>query len=103
VLYEVTAALEAIITLGEVGEPPASNEPLLGQTRDALCTFKPKSGAEETYAGKFHGVGISSDHKGALIWVVKTSSAAVAKPGLLQQSYASDPGKSAVSNAAIGW
>jgi hypothetical protein len=82
-------------TLGEHGEAPASNAPSGGQTRDALCTFKAKSGPEETYAGRFQGVSISTDQNGALIWRVKSASGAAVEPGLLQQSYASDPTKPA--------
>jgi len=82
-------------TLAEAGSAPASDIPTAGQTRDALCTFKAKGGAEETYAGKVQGVSISPEHKGALIWVVKSTSGAAAEPGLLQQTYASDPAKPA--------
>jgi hypothetical protein len=73
--------------LGELGAAPPSG----AQTRDALCTFKPKSGAEETYAGKVQGVSISADQKAALIWVVKSTTGAKVEPGLLQQSFTSDP------------
>lgn len=78
-------------TLGAPGETPASEATSGGQTRDALCTFKPKRGAEETYAGKVQGVSISADQRGALIWLVKSASGAAASPALLQQTYANDP------------
>jgi hypothetical protein len=76
--------------LGELGAAPPSDAPSGAQTRDALCTFKPKTGAEETYAGKVQGVSISADQKAALIWVVKSKTGAKVEPGLLQQSFASD-------------
>jgi uncharacterized protein DUF992 len=82
-------------TLGEPGEAPTSDASSAGQMRDAHCTFKPKNGAEETYAGKVQGVSISADQKGALIWVVKSASGAPVEPGLLQQTYAIDPTKPA--------
>ena len=82
-------------TLGEPGEAPTSDASSAGQTRDALCTFKPKNGTEETYAGKVQGVSISADQKGALIWVVKSVTGAAVGPGLLEQTYAIDPAKPA--------
>ena len=81
--------------LGELGAAPPSDAPSGAQTRDALCTFKPKSGAEETYAAKVQGVSISADQKAALIWVVKSATGATIEPGLLQQSFMSDPKKPA--------
>jgi hypothetical protein len=84
-----------ICTLGELGEVPASTALSVGQTREALCTFKPESGPEETYAGRFQGVSISKGQNGVLIWRVKSASGAVAEPGLLKQSYANDPTKPA--------
>jgi Protein of unknown function (DUF992) len=77
--------------LGDLGEAPPSDAPTGAQTRDALCTFKPKSGAEETYAAKVQGVSISADQKAALIWVVKSATGATIQPGLLQQSFTTDP------------
>lgn len=77
-------------TLGEPGEALPSTASLTGQTRNAFCTFKPKSGADETYAGKIQGVSISQNHRGALIWVVRHASRTAVEPGLLQQSYTSD-------------
>ena len=84
-----------ICTLGEPGEALASNASSAGQAREALCTFKPKNGADEVYAGKVQGVSVSADQKGTLIWVVKSSSDAAVQPGVLQQSYATDPMKPA--------
>jgi uncharacterized protein DUF992 len=77
-------------TLADIGGP-STNAQAAGQMRDALCTFKPKGGAEETYTGKVQGVSISADQKGALIWLVKSASGAAIAPGLLQQTYATDP------------
>lgn len=81
--------------LGDPGEPPPNDAPTGAQTRDALCTFKPKSGPEETYAAKVQGVSISSERKSALIWVVKSTTGAAIEPGLLEQSFATDPKKPA--------
>jgi hypothetical protein len=82
-------------TLAVPSENPAGGTTSGGQTRDALCIFKLKSGAEETYAGKVEGVSITADRPGALLWLVKWTSAAAVEPGLLQQSYAADPAKPA--------
>ena len=76
--------------LGEPADAPTSDAPTGGQTRDALCTFKPKSGADEEYTGKVQGVSMSADQKAALIWSVKSASGAAAQPGVLQQNYAND-------------
>lgn len=84
-----------ICTLGEPDEALVNNASSGRQTRDALCTFKPKNTSEEAYAGKVEGVSLSADQKGALIWMVKSSSGSAVRPGLLQQSYATDPKKPA--------
>lgn len=42
--------------LGELGASPPPDALSGAQTRDALCTFKPKNGAEETYAAKVQGM-----------------------------------------------
>jgi hypothetical protein len=77
-------------TLGEPTPVPPSTTLSTQRTRDALCTFTPRTGAHEIYAGKVEGVSISQDQRGALIWVVKQATGAAVEPGLLQQSYASD-------------
>ena len=81
-----------------LGEPatatPSSDTSTGGQARDALCNFKPKSGAEEEYVGVVQGMSLSSDQKGALIWLVKRASEAPARAGVLQQNYESDVSKS---------
>ena len=81
--------------LAEPPEAAPSNAPTSGgQKREGLCTFKPKKGAEETYAGTFEGVSISADRTRTVIWVVKTiSGVATLGPGVLEQSYATDPAK----------
>jgi hypothetical protein len=81
-------------TLGELGEAVAADAASVGQTRDAMCTFKPNGGPDETYAGKVQGVSISADQKGALIWKVKSTSGGAIGPGLLEQKYAADAQKS---------
>lgn len=82
-------------TLADRGETPAGDPRAGGQLRDALCTFKLKSGAEETYVGRIEGVSITADRQAALLWLVKMSLDAAAEPGLLQQSYAAEPSKPA--------
>jgi hypothetical protein len=88
-------------TLGPPGETSASSAPSAGQARGALCTFKPKRGAEEMYAGQVKGVSISADQKGALIWLVKSTSGAPVEPGLLQQVYENEPGVSPDQNPPL--
>lgn len=61
------------------------------QAGNILCSFKLKSGAEETYTGRLRGVSVPAEHKGTLLWVVKIpSSATPSAPGLLQQRYVAD-------------
>ena len=81
--------------LGEPADAPTGDAQTGGQTRDALCNFKPKSGAEEEYIGKVQGVSMSADQKGALIWSVKSAPGAAVQPGVLQQTYANDASQSA--------
>lgn len=80
-------------TLGGPGEALATSASFAGQKRDALCTFRPRSGADETYAAKIQGVGISADQKKTLIWVVQNVFAKIGGAGMLEQSYAADPQK----------
>ena len=80
-------------TLAEAEAAAPSDAPIVGQKRDALCTFKAKSGLEETYAAKFQGVSALPGRNKALMWVVKSVSGSVTHPGMLQQSYAADPAK----------
>ena len=77
-------------TLGGVGEAPASEEASREQTRQALCAFTPKMGAEESYEAKVQGISVSQDEKGALIWVVRSTSGSAADPGQLQQLFMAD-------------
>ena len=80
--------------LAEPPEPAPSNSPTAGQQREGFCTFKPKKGSEETYAGTFEGVSLSTDRTRAVIWVVNTvAGVATLGPGVLEQSYATDPAK----------
>ena len=80
----LTCSLEEPSTPGTAG--PATES----QVRDAICTFKPKSGSEETYVGIVQGVIISADKKPTVIWRVKADVATSVVPGMLQQSYAID-------------
>lgn len=81
-------------TLADPGETPAGEARAGGQMRDAICNFRLKSGAEETYAGRIEGVSITTERPGALLWRVKVESGPV-EPGLLQQVYAAHPAKPA--------
>jgi Protein of unknown function (DUF992) len=61
------------------------------QERDILCSFRLKSGAEETYTGELRGVGVSGKYKRTLLWLVKAPPTVMpSPPGLLQQRYAAD-------------
>jgi hypothetical protein len=80
-------------TLEEPSKAPATSGPVAEtQVRDALCTFKPKKGAEESYAGTVQGVSLSPDKRTTAIWIVKADSVMPSAPGLLQQSYSLDRG-----------
>ena len=81
--------------LGEPADAPTGDPQTGGQTRDALCSFKPKNGADEEYVGKVQGVRMSADQRGALIWSVKSAPGAAVQPGVLQQNHANDPSQSA--------
>jgi Protein of unknown function (DUF992) len=81
-----------VLTCTLAASDPAADAPLTNQ-RDALCTFQAKSGAEETYIGRFEGVGTSTDRNSAYMWIVKSASLERTQPGLLEQSYATDRAK----------
>ena len=60
------AALNADVAIGVLActvsdptEGPAGAAAANELTRDAICTFQPKTGTEETYVGKIYGVSIS--------------------------------------------
>jgi len=82
-----------VLTCTLAASDPAADTQLTNQSRDALCTFQANSGAEETYTGKFEGVGASSDRNGAFIWIVKSATVERTQPGLLEQTYATDRAK----------
>jgi hypothetical protein len=75
--------------LGEPGQTAAGEGAAEERTRDALCTFRTRTGVEETYLGSVQGVSISTDRRETLIWVVRTASG-VAEPGALQQVFVTD-------------
>jgi hypothetical protein len=70
------------------------------QARDAVCTFKPRNGADETYTGVVRGMSLTPDKGGAAIWKVKAAAEAPAS-GLLQQAYAVDPAIPADQSAPL--
>src|SRR5262249_8035583 len=79
-----------VCSLFESG-PAKTEAGVEAQEHDILCSFKLKSGAEETYTGKLLGAGLSGEHKGTLLWLVETPPTGMPSPaGLLQQSYAAD-------------
>jgi hypothetical protein len=91
----LTCALEA-------PHAPNSGPVSDSQVRDALCTFKPKQGSEETYDGTVEGMSLSADARTTMIWVVKTDTVVPSAPGLLQQSYAVDRNALADQGPMIG-
>jgi hypothetical protein len=82
-----------VLTCTLAASDPAADTPLINLRRDALCTFQAKSGAEETYIGRFEGVGTSSDRNSAFMWIVRSASLERTQPGLLEQTYATDRAK----------
>jgi Protein of unknown function (DUF992) len=78
-------------TLEELSNAAGANGSAENQVRDAFCTFKPKSGSEESYGGAVRGLSLSQDTKTTVIWVVKADTVMPLVPGLLQQSYTLDP------------
>jgi hypothetical protein len=88
--------------LAAPGPSAANQSGSEGQLRDALCTFKPKSGAEETYAATVRAVSVSPDAKAVLMWVVKLASGDATDPGLLEQAYAPNSGKPGENAPMIG-
>jgi hypothetical protein len=85
--FEIGMLSCSIAAPTEASESTAA--PTEGQTREALCSFKPKKGAEESYVGLISGVSLSFDKTATVIWTVKAGTDAVT-PGMLQQSYAVD-------------
>ena len=66
-----------------------------GATRDALCTFRARTGLEESYVGLVEGVTLSADHIATAMWVVKGTTEVQLAPGILQQNYVVEQGKQA--------
>ncbi len=74
-------------TLAEHGEKGTEPE---SQTRDMLCSFKPKgAGPEESYTGEVKKVGSQTELTGklVLIWAVMGPSDRQLKPAILEQTY----------------
>jgi hypothetical protein len=70
------------------------SEPTAGEratTRDALCTFKMRNGAQETYVGKVQAVNLSARDQVTLVWRVRVPPVTPVAPGFLEQRYAADP------------
>jgi hypothetical protein len=90
-------------TLAEPADAPASDLPGR-QGRDALCSFRPAKGAEETYIGRVQGVSLSPDQKGAVIWRVTGVGVPVKSmaAGVLEQAYAADAKVSSDQAPMIG-
>jgi hypothetical protein len=77
-------------TLGDPAEASAGEQSTGPQTRNALCSFKPKEGPEETYSAAIQGVSFSAGSKAAVIWVVKTAPGTQIEAGLLEQNFTGD-------------
>jgi uncharacterized protein DUF992 len=71
-------------TLAQQADAPAD-----GSARQALCAFRPKKGAPETYVGSVQGV--KSSASVTLLWRVTLPPAMSVAPGFLEQHYAADP------------
>jgi hypothetical protein len=89
------AALDADVVIGvlacTVSDPKDGPEEAAAgeRARDALCTFQPKMGTEETYVGKMVGISITSDQDRTVMWVVRSPVGSNAAAGALQQVYSS--------------
>jgi hypothetical protein len=70
-------------------EPDVAAPPADGQPRSVLCSFRPVSGAEETYAGTISGIALDGQDGAAVAWVV-TAASSVVTTGMLQQAFNSD-------------
>jgi len=106
---QMASAQQGEITLGiltcDLEEPAKSSEAATSgaesRVRNAACTFKGKAGNEEEYTGQVQGVSLSPDARTTVIWVVKGDRARPPAAGLLEQSYAADPGSPADSAAPM--
>jgi hypothetical protein len=78
-----------------LGEQASSrtDDPAGTATRQALCTFKAKNGAQEKYVGNVQLVQPLATHKVTLLWRVRVAPAISAAPGFLEQNYAADSRK----------
>jgi len=83
---------------------PADEANEAGQLRDALCSFKSKTGEEEIYTARLRSVGVASQSLVTIIWLVKGRAQTPLPAGFLQQSYAADPkpAPDSVAPAVIG-
>jgi hypothetical protein len=79
-----------------LAEPNALSESATTQSaRNVLCWFRPfRNGPEETYRGTVAGAGQERElfKRHVMIWLVRAQPTTQSSPGLLQQSYAADPG-----------
>lgn len=64
------------------------------QMQDMQCAFRPGNLPEETYLGTAHLLAADQQpgRMRVMIWIVKASPDASESAGLLQQTYAADPG-----------
>ncbi|MEO8420058.1 MAG: DUF992 domain-containing protein [Hyphomicrobium sp.] len=94
-------------TLAEHGQKGTEPE---SQTRDMLCSFKPKgAGPEESYTGEVKKVGSQTELTGklVLIWAVMGPSDRQLKPAILEQTYVGEvaddtSGKSKTPKLLVG-
>jgi len=74
-----------------LGDPGAATDTSV-QSRSAICTFKPKSGAESSYTGLVRG-GSRGDKPVSFMWRVETEKPLEIRPGVLERAFAADAAK----------
>jgi hypothetical protein len=85
-LGTLSCALESPSAAAKAAAAPAADS----QVRDAICTFKSKTGPEENYVATVEGVSLSADNTATVIWVVKGLADTKLVPGFLEQRFAVD-------------
>jgi hypothetical protein len=85
-LGTLSCALESPSAGAKSAAAPAADS----QVRDAICTFKSKTGPEENYVATVEGVSLSADNTATVIWVVKGLADTKLVPGFLEQRFAVD-------------
>lgn len=95
--WAATAAQEGVevgllaCTLAEQSSSETDGSVAGAAMSQALCTFKPKNGAQESYLGNIQVVKPSATGKVTFLWRVKVPAATSTAPGFLEQKFAADP------------